>query len=184
MADFEDLAQVLAGVGQRYPRLQPHVDQSVATYGTPSGPGDNRQLEFYHPWDTHNPNPGKNTLEIYNRNLQGPDLQAAVAGDLLHRLGSMDPTTGQAVDPRWRQMRQDLVAARSPQGGQADVRTWLSDNQRYGYRPYSQWRDHSRDDAYVRAALFPEQNPEWQRGAITPGMQPTIAQMRDYLRGE
>lgn len=48
------------------------------------------------------------------------------------------------------------------------------------------WMDRSRSDAYVRAGLFPQDNPEWQLPegdpeGFTPQQRIQFARMNDYL---
>lgn len=176
-----DLGRHVAAVGAQYPALEPHLKDTVVTYGTSAGPNDDRQLEFYHPWDTANPNPGKNTIEIFDKSLSSRDLQAAIAGDMLHRLGSVDPTTGKPVDPTFHALKQQLGAARDPNHQRADREVYESQKSSpFPPGEYGTWDQHSRLDAYVRGGLFPQQNPGWDE-FITPGMQPTIESMRNHL---
>lgn len=178
----DPLVAARSAVGAQYPVLEPHLRNSVISYGTPTGPNDDRQLEFYHPWDGENPNPGKNTIEIYNRGLKGDDLHAAIAGDLLHRLGSKEPSTGLPVDPKFYQLRQELSNARDVTHRRID-RDAYQREQSSPYPPgeYPAWDQHSRLDSYVRGGLFPKQNPGWDR-MITPEMQPIFNRMNTYLK--
>lgn len=171
-------------IGAKYPVLAPHLANSVVSFGKPTGPNDDRQLEFYHPWDSENPNPGKNSIEIFNRDLKGDDLHAAIAGDLLHRVGSVDPTTGLPVDAKFYQLRQELANSRDDLHRNMDRQAYEREkNSPYPPGEYGKWFQHSRLDAYVRAGLFPEQNPNWQE-ALTPEMKPIFDKMQSYLKGE
>jgi hypothetical protein len=169
-------------VSDQYPVLAPHLQNSVISYGTPQGPNDDRQLEFYHPWDSENPNPGKNTIEIYNRDLRGDDLHGAIAGDMLHRLGSVEPSTRLPVDPKFYQLRQELANARTVNHRRMDRDAYEREKQSpFPPGEYPAWDQHSRLDAYVRAGIFPDQNPQW-KGALTPEMQQIGNQMNKYLK--
>ena len=179
------ISGAVQAVGQRFPRLLPHLAQSVVGYGTPRGPDDNRQLEFYPPWERDNPNPNRNTIEIYNRNLRGPALQAAIAGDLLHALGSIDPRNGRAIDSNFLDMQRRLGGVRNADALRVDRAAYERDRAApygAGVGGYDQWDQRSRIPAYVRAGLFPENNPEWAN-AITPEMRPVLNEMRTYLQG-
>lgn len=180
----EDFTPVTSGIAQNYPALAPYLSKLAITRGTPSGPDDDRQLEFYQPWDTDNPQPGKLTTELYNPNLKGQDLQETIAGDMLHHLGSVNPTTGQPVDPKWMAMKQQMIAARGPAQSRIDDEAYQQEknNPSYETAPQDQWMQNNRADAYIRGAVFPKQNPEWQEeGIYNPAMQTIGAKMRDYL---
>lgn len=180
----EDFSETTSGIAQSYPALAPYLNKLAIQRGTPSGPDDDRQLEFYQPWETENPNPGKITTELYNKDLKGQDLQETIAGDMLHHLGSVDPTTGQPVDPKWMAMKQQLIAARGVPQTLMDAEAYQQEksNPSYETAPYDQWMQNNRSDAYIRGAVFPKQNPEWQQdGIYSPAMQAVAGQMRDYL---
>jgi hypothetical protein len=183
-AQSPDFSNDIDAVGKSYPTLQPTLQNTVVQQGTPSGPNDDRQLEFYHPWETDNPNPGKVTVQIFNQGMTPEDRQSAIAGDLLHHLGAVDPATGQPVDPRFYGLKQQLSAARNPQHLQMDQAAYERDKASpYGAGDYSDWDTHSRLDAYVRAGLFPNQNQEWQGAVSNPQMQTIFQKMRNYLTG-
>jgi hypothetical protein len=178
----QDFSADLDAIGQRYPALQGILKNTIVRQGTPSGPSDDRQLEFYQPWETDSPNPGKPTVELF-KNMEAGDRQDAIAADLLHHLGAVDPGTGKPVDPTFYGLKQQLGAARSPQHQQIDQQAYARDKSSYGedLGGYGDWDAHSRLDAYVRGGLFPKQNPEWQGGMLTPEMQPIFGKMQDYL---
>jgi hypothetical protein len=176
--DQEALTQATAAVREDFPTLAPHLDSSVVTYGQSQGPDDDRQLEFYHPDQPDNPNPGKNTIEVYNRDLKGQPLEEAIAGDMLHRLG--------VVDPEWQKLRTELGESRTEEQNKTDDEAYERDkaSKVYGNLVGSKedWDRESRLDAYVRAGVFPKSNPEWE-GYLTSKQQTIIKKMRDYLQG-
>lgn len=182
-SDQDDLQSALTGVSSSYPTLAPYMKDAVVQRGVSSGPNDDRQLEFYQPWESENPNPGKLTTEIYNNNLKGPDLQQAIAGDALHHLGAIDPRTSQPVDPQWLAMKQRLIDARQPDHEQMDRGAYQQEQSSpYGAPSYDDWMKNNRADAYIRAGLFPDQNPEWQKpGLLTPEMGKIFEEMKNYL---
>lgn len=173
----------IAAIGQNYPTLLPYLKNLSVLNGTPMGPNDNRQLEFYQPWERNNPNPGKLTTELFNKNLSGTDLQQTIAGDMLHHLGAVNPQTNAAVDPNWMDMKQRLIAARTGDNQQMDMGAYKQEQASpYGAAPYPDWMQNNRSDAYIRAGLFPQQNPEWQRpGMFSPQMQSIFGDMGNYL---
>ena len=54
--------------------------------------GDDRQVEFFPPWESQNPNPGKLTVQPYRKELaSGEGLTNTVSGELLHYIGGETP---------------------------------------------------------------------------------------------
>lgn len=182
----DDFGPVVNDVAKQYPGLAKYTKNLVIQRGITTDPNDDRQLEFYQPWDSDNPNPGKLTSELYNRNLKGQDLTETVAGDMLHHLGATDPTTGQPVDPKWMGLKQQLISAMGPDQDDMNREAYQQEksNPAYETGSYDQWMQNNRADAFIRGALFPNQNPEWQQpGIYTPEMQRATSAMRDYLAG-
>ncbi len=180
----ENFQPVADSVSQQYPALAPYVKNLSIQRGIPSGPDDDRQLEFYQPWEKENPNPGKITTELYNKDLKGQDLTETVAGDMLHHLGTTDPSTGQPVDPMWMDMKQRLIGAMGPDQAKMDKQAYEQEkaNPSYETGSYDDWMKNNRSDAYIRGALFPKQNQEWQEdGIYNPAMQDVTSEMRNYL---
>ena len=54
----------LAAVQKQFPRLAPYLSNVTIQQGKKTNPKDDRGLEFYPPWESKNPNPGKITLEL------------------------------------------------------------------------------------------------------------------------
>lgn len=180
----ESFQPVTDAISQQYPGLQPYIDKLAIQRGKPSGPEDDRQLEFYQPWEKENPNPGKLTTELYNKDLKGQDLTETVAGDMLHHLGSVDPSTNKPVDPTWMDMKQRLIGAMGIPQNLMDSQAYQQEksNPAYETGSFDDWMKNNRSDAYIRGAIFPKQNPEWQEGGIyNPAMQAVTSEMRNYL---
>lgn len=183
-APQEDFGPVVADVAKQYPALAKYTKNLVVQRGTSNGPDDDRQLEFYQPWDSDNPKKGKITSELYNKNLKGQDLTETIAGDMLHHLGTVDPTTGQPVDPKWMALKKQLIAGMGPDNADMDKEAYQQEksNPAYETGSYDDWMQNNRADAYIRGALFPKQNPEWQQPDIyTPAMKQATDAMHDYL---
>lgn len=178
-----DFTADVAAVGKQYPALAPYLGDVQVQYGNPSGPNDPRQLEFYSPWEDTNPNKGKTTLEIYKRDMVGPDLQSAIAGDMLHLLGSVDPRTGRPIDPHWMEMKNQLIKARTPKHDEIDRRAYQEELQQYDEKPtYEDWMQRNRGDAYIRGYITPDKVDEWRKnGFYTPEMSKVLDQMKQYL---
>lgn len=182
MAAAPDFSSDVAAVGKQYPALLPYLGNVRVQYGTASSPTDDRQLEFYPPWESNNPNPGAVTLELFKRDLQGPALQSAIAGDMLHLLGSTDPRTGQAIDPRWLAFKQQLIAARSPQHQQMDQGAYEDDKKQGEAGSFDDWMMRNRADAYIRGYITPDVTDEWRKqGVYTPELSKVLDGMKGYL---
>lgn len=175
-------ASVLGDVSRAYPRLAQYAPNTAVQWGQSSGPEDDRQLEFYQPWEGENPNPGKNTVELFNKGLKGQDITDSVALDMLHHVGAMDPSTNQPVDPQFYAMKKALVDQISVRKAPWDVADY-QDNAKYG--PMPTWDDYlmnNRADAYIRAAVSPRMNPGWDNPKLwSPEMQATAQQIKAYL---
>lgn len=182
---IEDFNPVVKDVAQQYPGLAPYTKNLAIQRGTTTNPNDDRQLEFYQPWDSDNPNPGKITSELYNKKLKGQDLTETIAGDMLHHLGTVDPATGKPINPKWMAMKQQMIDGMGPDQDSMNKEAYQQEksNPAYETGPYDQWMKNNRSDAFIRGALFPNQNPEWQQsGMYTPAMQKAAAAMRLYLK--
>ncbi len=173
---------VLTEVGSIFPRLRPFLTQATVRYAPPR---DDRQLEFYPPWERDNPEPGRLTVEVYNPRLQGRDLTESIGLDLLHHLGGTDPN-GAAVDPQYRAIRQEMAQAIESADSPIDRRAYAEEAM---HRPdagsYSEWLDRNRVDAYIRGFLSPRLNPEWQQsGTYNAEMVRIGNRLRQYLSSE
>lgn len=185
MADyFGPQDPTLANVATKYKALAPYMGQSEIVQ-SPKAAGDDRHLEFYPPHESDNPRPGKITFELFDK-MAPQDKENAVAADALHYLGGYsDPAGKQPVDPQWLKMKNELMSYRSPGQQAMDQREFTQD-----HAPgdtMDSWMQRSRADAYVRAGVFPEQNPEWQLPegdpeGWTPDQRAIFAKMGSYLR--
>ena len=178
------LSGVMDQVAKAYPGLTPHLANATAQWGTPTGPKDDRQLEYYAPWESNNPNPGKSTVELYNRKLQGQDLTDSVALDMLHYVGGTNPQTNSPVDPRYYALKQQMGQEIGKANRKMDWEAYNQDTHQYGPQPYQDWLDKNRTDAYIRGIVSPRMNPEWQQpGMYTPSMSTIGDQIKAYLAG-
>jgi hypothetical protein len=178
-ANDPPLDGLLGAVAQQYPALAPHLGNFIVQWGPAQA--DARQLEFYPPWERDNPNPGKTTLELYNRDLNGAALQNAVAGDALHLLGAVDPRTGEPVDQRYYAMKQQLLGSLTPQQQSIDRRAYERERAFGDPGPYDDWMQRSRLDAYIRGRLTPDANDAWGRAYNTQQLN-LLEGMRNYLK--
>jgi hypothetical protein len=177
----------LAAVQKQFPRLAPYLSKVMIQQGKKTNPNDDRGLEFYPPWESENPNPGKITLELFDR-LQGPTLTTALGGDLLHYLGGVDPKSGKPVDPEYYAMKQAVLKARTPQQQAMDQREYANAVKNEGEkRPFAQWLQQSRIDAYIRGYVTPELGgkypDEWRKQGQykSPAMLKAVEAIRQYV---
>jgi len=177
----------LADVAQQFPRLKPYLSNVKVQQGKKTSPKDDRGLEFYPPWESRNPNPGKITLELYDQ-MKGPELTNALGGDMLHHLGAIDPKTKQPIDPKYYSMKRQVIAARTPQQEAIDKRQWQLARQFEGERrSYDDWLQQSRADAYIRGYVTPELGgkypDEWRKNKFydAPQMKQAVEAIRQYV---
>jgi hypothetical protein len=177
----------LAAVAQQYPRLAPFLSQVQIQQGRKTDPNDDRGLEFYPPWESENPNPGKITLELYDP-MQGQALTTALGGDLLHYLGAINPQTGKPIDPQYWAMKQAVMNARTPEQDGVD-RSIYQQAVKSGQetRSYQDWVLQSRIDAYIRGFVTPAMEgrypDEWRRNGWynDPKMKKAVEVIRQYV---
>lgn len=178
-----DLDAIRRRVGAQYPALAPHVNAMALQWGTPETGANRGHLEFYPPWESDNPNKGQSTLEFYDPQMQGNALQSAIAGDSLHLVGAVDPRTNRAVDPQWLAMKRALVGSLTPQQLAVDQRAYEMDKQRGETRPFDDWMQDSRADAYIRGYITPDAADEWRKkGTYTPDQSNLLTAMKQYLQ--
>lgn len=185
MADyFGPQDPTLAAVASKYKALSPYMSQAEIVQ-SPKAKGDDRHLEFYPPYESDNPRPGKITFELFDQ-MAPHQRENAVAADALHYLGGYSDAGGQhPVDPQWLKMKNELMSYRSP--AQLTMDAGEYQQSRAPDDTMDSWLQRSRADAYVRAGVFPEDNPDWQRPAgdpegWTPDQVATFAKMQSYLR--
>jgi hypothetical protein len=76
---------LLQGIYNQYPALNKNYGFNVIdSRGKPSK--YNGLLEFYPPDESENPNPGRPTIEVFDKDAQGGLLSQYVMGDMLHYL--------------------------------------------------------------------------------------------------
>lgn len=177
----------LVEVGKAFPRLSPYLSKVAITQGKKTNPTDDRGLEFYPPWESTNPQKGNITLELFD-NLKGPQLTSALGGDLLHYLGAVDPSTRKPVDPDYWKLKQAVLGARTPEQDAVDHREYTNAIKRNGEkRPYREWLQDSRIDAYIRGYVTPELTgrypDEWRRNGWynAPQMLQAVQAIRKYV---
>ena len=173
----------LAAVAQKFPRLKPYLSMVDITQGK-TRQGDPRGLEFYPPWESENPHPGRITLELY-RNFTPEQMTGALGGDLLHYLGGGNPQSNQPIDPRYRQLKQAVLSARTPQQDALDHRMYSQEVKRGEGRSFQDWLWQSRGDAYIRGWITPDEADEWRQHGFyrDPKMKQAVEAISQYLAG-
>lgn len=171
-----DLQAALAKARSEYPALAKYP-VTVQRYTGGDRPG---YLEFYPPWEERNPNPGTITVEVY-KPMRGELLSRAIAGDLAHMAGAVDPRTGKPVDPAFYALKRQFATTLTPEQLAVDRRAHQDEGDP---RPFEDWHEQSRLDAYLRGWIFPDERDEWRRqGVYTPEQTKLLQRMQRYLRG-
>jgi hypothetical protein len=175
----------LQQVGTRFPRLRQYLPMVRVKEGQRPA-GTDRQLEFYAPWESRNPNKGQITLELYEK-MQPERAITAMGGDLLHYIGSVDPSTGKPIDPKYYALKQEVMNARTPHQIQTDWNLWANDVKGGDRRSFKDWLQQSRIDAYIRGYVTPDlwgSHPdEWRKNGWyrEPRMEQAVKNIQGYL---
>ena len=179
----EDYESIKSSIAKRYPLLGRRLQNFSIQRGERKEYTGKGGLEYYDPEESYSPNYGKPTIELFDDDLQGRELEDAIAGDALHYLGGTN-SKDEPHDPEFYKMKQDFVESLTQQQLSIDLDSYNRRN-RSGEerRPFSDWFRYSRSDAYLRGYLFPDKNDEWRKnGAYTPEQEEKLEQMRKYLQ--
>lgn len=164
----------LRSITERYPALRPYPWAVIDSRGKPSQYGG--QIEFYDPEERDNPIPGRATVEVFNKDLQGNALERAIFGDMLHMLPGRDE--------RFSALRKRFAETLTDEQKAIDRRAYEREQAQYGEnRPYEDWFERSRLDAYLRGHLAPDEQDQW-RGAYTPQQKDLLDRIQRYLMGQ
>lgn len=173
---------VLQDVATTYPALAPHVKKAIVVDATPPK-GTTNQLETYLPWEDWNPHPGKVTSELYRPYQSKSEMREALAGDLIHLAGAVDPETKKPVDPKYFQLKQEVKKARSSEQIKIDYKAYKDDVKNGEDRSFDKWFQDSRGEAYVRGRLFPDKNDEWKNWyEENPKLKAAVDRIGKYLK--
>jgi len=173
----------LEKVGQRFPAYKKYLSNVVIKPGK-NQKGDDRQVEFYPPWESQNPNPGKLTVQPYRSDsMSGEGLTNTVSGELLHYIGGVDPSTGIPVDPNYHALKQKVANARTPEQKALDERIYEEQKKRGEKRPFDQWFNQSRLDEYIMGYVTPDKDDEWRKHGFYshPEMAKAVEDVKSYL---
>ena len=133
----------------------------------------------------YNPTPSTHNITIYpmGQALPEDDKRQLIGGEMLHILGGQNYRTGEPFDPGWFAHKQSFLNSLTPE-------QLTTDRFAYGNRPpedqrtFADWMAGSREDAYLRAGLFPMQtgmDPAWLE-TFTPEQRALLDSMQQYLR--
>lgn len=172
--------RMLSQLQQQYPAMARHrvtVTQGPGQYYSETAP-------LGEPFP-YNPTPASHNITLYpmGQALPDDDKRQLIGGEMLHILGGINYRTGQPFDPGWFTQKQSFLNTLTPE-------QLTTDRFAYGSRPpedqrtFADWMQGSREDAYLRAGLFPMQqgmDPSWL-STFTPEQRALLESMGQYLR--
>jgi hypothetical protein len=146
------------------------------------GPHYSETTPFYEPrpW---NPFSGVNAVQVQPKGqaLAQPDLKNLLGGEALHVLGGVNPNTQQPIDPTFMNLKMRFLNSMTPEQLTTDRMTYRNSGDT---RPFDQWMQNSRLDAYLRPGLFPMSkgmDPGWF-STYTPDQLSILQNMQGYLK--
>ena len=93
-------------------------------------------------------------IEVFDPALQGEELEKAIIGEYLHEAPRRIP--------QYAEMRDILQSLKTPEQLQHDVEMYFRDVEEYGEdRPFEQWNEVSRKDAFIRGYAVGQWRPEY-----------------------
>jgi hypothetical protein len=178
--DAQELAPMMQQIQQENPVLQQHP------FHVRRGNGPEQyQSEFYSPWSGDNPAPGMATIELYNPNIKGQELKNLMLGETFHHLGSVDPKTGNPVDPKWFGFKQQFLNSLTPDQISTDLQDYGREIQSGSkYDSIGQYYQQNRLEAYFRGGISPMNKAEaddWGR-TYTPEQKKILEAAKTYLK--
>lgn len=159
----------------QYPGLKQYdiqtLDSSVGGKDWKGQPYNGRQMEFYPPDETDNPNPGKPTIEDFSGHLNPKDALGEVFS---HYLPKQDPRFGaardrfiQSIDAKQRGMLQGDY--------QQDIRSGVYGTKRPSF---DEWLNNQGGDAFFRGYVADQYPKEFYRPDQVEIFKPLLAQLR------
>jgi len=170
----------ITNVMKKYPKIAKHLNNTVIKfrYGKSKYGGG---LEFIPSWESGEK---KHVIEIYDKEITGERLEQAIAGDMLHLMGAINPETNEPVDPDFYKFKQKYREIMTPEQIDLDKRVFENYvKPKEPGRSFENWDEDSRSDAHLRGYLFPDQNDEWRKsGAYTPEQTELLNEAGLYLK--
>jgi hypothetical protein len=137
----------LAGIREQYPMFSDIEVRDLRDQGVQDG----RRLEFTEAYDDRYDSP---LIEVFDPDLQGDELEQAIIGEYLHEAPRRNP--------QYAEMREILQSLKTPEQLQHDVDMYLDAVDRFGEdRPFEQWNEISRKDAFIRGYAVGQWEPEY-----------------------
>jgi|TARA_R110000822_G_scaffold57915_1_gene145119 hypothetical protein len=137
----------LAGIREQYPMFSDIEVRDLRDQGVQDG----RRLEFTEAYDDRYDSP---LIEVFDPDLQGDELEQAIIGEYLHEAPRRNP--------QYAEMREILQSLKTPEQLQHDVDMYLDAVDRFGEdRPFEQWNEVSRKDAFIRGYAVGQWEPEY-----------------------
>jgi len=137
----------LAGIREQYPMFSDIEVRDLRDQGVQDG----RRLEFTEAYDDRYDSP---LMEVFDPDLQGEELEQAIIGEYLHEAPRRNP--------QYAEMREILQSLKTPEQLQHDVDMYLDAVDRFGEeRPFEQWNEVSRKDAFIRGYAVGQWEPEY-----------------------
>lgn len=137
----------LAGIREQYPMFSDIEVRDLRDQGVQDG----RRLEFTEAYDDRYDSP---LIEVFDPDLQGEELEQAIIGEYLHEAPRRNP--------QYAEMREILQSLKTPEQLQHDVDMYLDAVDRFGEeRPFEQWNEVSRKDAFIRGYAVGQWEPEY-----------------------
>lgn len=137
----------LAGIREQYPMFSDIEVRDLRDQGVQDG----RRLEFTEAYDDRYDSP---LIEVFDPDLQGDELEQAIIGEYLHEAPRRNP--------QYAEMREILQSLKTPDQLQHDVDMYLDAVDRFGEdRPFEQWNEVSRKDAFIRGYAVGQWEPEY-----------------------
>lgn len=171
-----EFSSTLQSIATEYPQIARHLGNFRVQWGAERS--DGRQLEYYPPGESQNPNPGYSTIEIYKRGASPDEQRNLIAGETVHLLGGRD-SSGAPVDPTFLELKEQLIASRTAEQKAIDRGIW--ERKHSEDMPYERFIQQSRADEYIMGALFPDAEDNW-KNFYTPQQKQILEQMRSHLK--
>ena len=176
----EDLAAMTEEVLAEFPAMR----KIPFEVGRAVGKG---KVEAYPEFESRSPRRGKNFIEFRSDTEKSPrnEVKSMLAGEVLHFLGGLD-IEGKPVNPAFRkfkdEFRQSLTAEQLAFEKQFHKKLQDAGEED---RPFDDFMEYSRTDAYIRGFLFPDKDAEFlDPGVLTNQQKRLLERARTFLKTE
>ena len=154
----------LSGIRAQYPLFSDIEVRDLRDQGVQDG----RRLEFTEAYDDRYDSP---LIEVFDPSLQGAELEQAIIGEYLHEAPRRNP--------QYAEMREILQSLKTPEQLQHDVEMYSDAVEQFGEdRPFEQWNEVSRKDAFIRGYAV----GQWEPGYYTDEQKVVIDTMMGLIK--